>query len=77
MYVIVLAIGGWATNRAIDHGFIIGISLDLSTHIYIYIYDCMCLYSYFDHGSILISDCVEHGPIFNSFIEPYESQDQL
>jgi hypothetical protein len=24
MYVIVLGIGGWAMNRAIDHGFIIG-----------------------------------------------------
>lgn len=24
MYVIVLGIGGWAVNRGIDHGFIIG-----------------------------------------------------
>lgn len=24
MYVIVLGIGGWAMNRAIDHGFVIG-----------------------------------------------------
>jgi hypothetical protein len=30
MYVIVLGIGSWAMNRAIDHGFIIGISLSLS-----------------------------------------------
>lgn len=29
MYVIVLGIGSWAMNRAIDHGFIIGISLSL------------------------------------------------
>lgn len=26
MFVIILGIGGWAMNRAIDHGFIIGIS---------------------------------------------------
>ncbi|KAM7500623.1 hypothetical protein LguiA_025037 [Lonicera macranthoides] len=32
MYVIVLAIGGWATNRAIDHGFIIGPGFDLPAH---------------------------------------------
>ncbi|CAA0827548.1 AWPM-19-like family protein [Striga hermonthica] len=32
MYVIVLGIGGWALNRAIDHGFIIGPGLDLPAH---------------------------------------------
>ncbi|KAH6826197.1 AWPM-19-like family protein [Perilla frutescens var. hirtella] len=32
MYVIVLGIGGWAMNRAIDHGFIIGPGLDLPAH---------------------------------------------
>lgn len=26
MYVVLLGIGGWAMNRAIDHGFIIGIA---------------------------------------------------
>lgn len=26
MYAVVLGIGGWAINRAIDHGFIIGTS---------------------------------------------------
>ncbi|KAJ8762046.1 hypothetical protein K2173_006648 [Erythroxylum novogranatense] len=32
MYVIVLGIGGWAMNRAIDHGFIIGPGLELPAH---------------------------------------------
>ncbi|XP_065877795.1 membrane protein PM19L-like [Euphorbia lathyris] len=32
MYVIVLGIGGWAVNRAIDHGFIIGPGFDLPAH---------------------------------------------
>ncbi|XP_044461243.1 membrane protein PM19L [Mangifera indica] len=32
MYVIVLGIGGWAMNRAIEHGFIIGAGLDLPAH---------------------------------------------
>ncbi|KAJ1437016.1 AWPM-19-like [Sesbania bispinosa] len=32
MYVIVLGIGGWAMNRAIDHGFIIGPELELPAH---------------------------------------------
>ncbi|XP_052202451.1 membrane protein PM19L-like isoform X2 [Diospyros lotus] len=32
MYVIVLGIGGWAMNRAIDHGFIIGPGFNLPAH---------------------------------------------
>ncbi|XP_019169246.1 PREDICTED: uncharacterized protein LOC109165082 [Ipomoea nil] len=32
MYVVVLAIGGWAMNIAIDHGFIIGRELELPAH---------------------------------------------
>ncbi|XP_010549440.1 PREDICTED: uncharacterized protein LOC104820623 [Tarenaya hassleriana] len=32
MYVIVLGIGGWAINRAIDHGFVIGPDLNLPAH---------------------------------------------
>ncbi|KAK6264524.1 hypothetical protein SCA6_019958 [Theobroma cacao] len=32
MYVIVLGIGGWAMNRAIDHGFIIGPDFNLPAH---------------------------------------------
>ncbi|XP_061347376.1 membrane protein PM19L-like [Gastrolobium bilobum] len=32
MYVIVLGIGGWAMNRAIDHGFVIGPGFDLPAH---------------------------------------------
>ncbi|GMN43395.1 hypothetical protein TIFTF001_012585 [Ficus carica] len=32
MYVIVLGIGGWAVNRAIDHGFEIGPGLELPAH---------------------------------------------
>ncbi|XP_015958094.1 membrane protein PM19L [Arachis duranensis] len=32
MYVIILGIGGWAMNRAIDHGFIIGPELALPAH---------------------------------------------
>ncbi|ESW31513.1 hypothetical protein PHAVU_002G244300 [Phaseolus vulgaris] len=32
MYAIVLGIGGWAMNRAIDHGFIIGPQLKLPAH---------------------------------------------
>ncbi|GMY37835.1 membrane protein PM19L-like [Fagus crenata] len=32
MYVIVLGIGSWAMNRAIDHGFIIGPGFDLPAH---------------------------------------------
>nr|GMD06741.1 membrane protein PM19L-like [Ipomoea batatas] len=32
MYVVVLAIGGWAMNIAIDHGFIIGPELHLPAH---------------------------------------------
>ncbi|KAL3833583.1 hypothetical protein ACJIZ3_008319 [Penstemon smallii] len=32
MYVIVLGIGGWAMNRAIDHAFIIGPELELPAH---------------------------------------------
>ncbi|XP_022994911.1 uncharacterized protein LOC111490495 [Cucurbita maxima] len=32
MYVIILGIGGWAMNRAIDHGFIIGPGLKLPAH---------------------------------------------
>ncbi|ESR62846.1 hypothetical protein CICLE_v10017020mg [Citrus x clementina] len=32
MFVIVLGIGGWAMNRAIDHGFVIGPSFELPAH---------------------------------------------
>ncbi|KAL9383678.1 hypothetical protein Peur_024001 [Populus x canadensis] len=32
MYIIVLGIGSWAMNRAIDHGFIIGPGYDLPAH---------------------------------------------
>ncbi|XP_043701852.1 membrane protein PM19L-like [Telopea speciosissima] len=32
MYIVVAAIGGWALNRAIDHGFIIGPDLVLPAH---------------------------------------------
>uniref|UniRef100_A0A7C9DXH3 Uncharacterized protein n=1 Tax=Opuntia streptacantha TaxID=393608 RepID=A0A7C9DXH3_OPUST len=32
MYVVILGIGGWAMNRAIDHGFIIGPGLTLPAH---------------------------------------------
>ncbi|CAN0910935.1 Membrane protein PM19L [Linum grandiflorum] len=32
MYVIVLGIGGWAMNRAIDYGFIIGPGFELPAH---------------------------------------------
>ncbi|XP_012445689.1 membrane protein PM19L [Gossypium raimondii] len=32
MYVIVLGIGGWAVNKAIDHGFIIGPAFELPAH---------------------------------------------
>ncbi|KAI5670756.1 hypothetical protein M9H77_11120 [Catharanthus roseus] len=32
MYVIILGIGGWAMNRAINHGFIIGPGFDLPAH---------------------------------------------
>ncbi|XP_041027563.1 membrane protein PM19L-like [Juglans microcarpa x Juglans regia] len=32
MYVIILGISGWAMNRAIDHGFIIGPGFDLPAH---------------------------------------------
>ncbi|GMH05177.1 hypothetical protein Nepgr_007017 [Nepenthes gracilis] len=32
MYVIVSALGGWAVNRAIDYGFIIGPELNLPAH---------------------------------------------
>ncbi|KAK1378503.1 Histone-lysine N-methyltransferase lin-59 [Heracleum sosnowskyi] len=32
MFVIILGIGGWAMNRAIDHGFIIGPGFDLPAH---------------------------------------------
>ncbi|XP_075500405.1 membrane protein PM19L-like [Primulina tabacum] len=32
MYTVVLGIGGWAMNRAIDHGFIIGPGFDLPAH---------------------------------------------
>ncbi|AES65810.1 hypothetical protein MtrunA17_Chr2g0303931 [Medicago truncatula] len=32
MYVIVISIGGWAMNRAIDHGFEIGPGFDLPAH---------------------------------------------
>ncbi|XP_021722507.1 uncharacterized protein LOC110689992 [Chenopodium quinoa] len=32
MYVVLLGIGGWAMNRAIDHGFIIGPGLELPAH---------------------------------------------
>ncbi|KAI3409410.1 uncharacterized protein J3R85_019349, partial [Psidium guajava] len=32
MYAIVLGIGGWAMNRAIDHGFVIGPGFDLPAH---------------------------------------------
>ncbi|XP_076897391.1 membrane protein PM19L-like [Bidens hawaiensis] len=32
MYAILLGIGGWAMNRAIDHGFIIGPTLHLPAH---------------------------------------------
>lgn len=34
MYVIVLGIGGWAMNRAIDHGFIIG-TTSLDPHLFL------------------------------------------
>ncbi|XP_057537649.1 membrane protein PM19L-like [Amaranthus tricolor] len=32
MYVVLLGIGGWAMNRAIEHGFIIGPGLELPAH---------------------------------------------
>ncbi|KAG6692095.1 hypothetical protein I3842_10G095500 [Carya illinoinensis] len=32
MYIIILGIGSWAMNRAIDHGFIIGPGFDLPAH---------------------------------------------
>ncbi|XP_027185678.1 membrane protein PM19L [Coffea eugenioides] len=32
MYVIILGIGGWSLNRAIDHGFVIGAGFDLPAH---------------------------------------------
>ncbi|XP_076917022.1 membrane protein PM19L-like [Bidens hawaiensis] len=32
MYAILLGIGGWAMNQAIDHGFIIGPGYNLPTH---------------------------------------------
>ncbi|KAG8385350.1 hypothetical protein BUALT_Bualt03G0034000 [Buddleja alternifolia] len=32
MYAIILGIGGWAVNRAIDHGFVIGQGYDLPAH---------------------------------------------
>ncbi|KAH7568638.1 hypothetical protein ACOSP7_011664 [Xanthoceras sorbifolium] len=32
MYAIILGIGGWAMNRAIEHGFIIGPGLELPAH---------------------------------------------
>ncbi|GAB2224794.1 hypothetical protein Droror1_Dr00005571 [Drosera rotundifolia] len=32
MYVVVLCIAGWAVNRAIDHGFLIGSGLQLPAH---------------------------------------------
>ncbi|OMO82840.1 AWPM-19-like protein [Corchorus olitorius] len=32
MYAIILGIGGWAVNRAIDHGFIIGPDFNLPAH---------------------------------------------
>ncbi|KAJ8450002.1 hypothetical protein Cgig2_029364 [Carnegiea gigantea] len=32
MYVVILGIGGWAMNRAIDHGFVIGPGLHLPAH---------------------------------------------
>ncbi|XWS18583.1 hypothetical protein CRYUN_Cryun32bG0057200 [Craigia yunnanensis] len=32
MYVIVLGIGGWAVNKAIDHGFVIGPGFELPAH---------------------------------------------
>ncbi|KAH9627299.1 hypothetical protein KSS87_013544 [Heliosperma pusillum] len=32
MYVVLLGIGGWAMNEAIDHGFIIGPGLELPAH---------------------------------------------
>ncbi|PIN04820.1 hypothetical protein CDL12_22642 [Handroanthus impetiginosus] len=32
MYAIILGIGGWAMNRAIDHGFVIGPGLNLPAH---------------------------------------------
>ncbi|GAA0184203.1 hypothetical protein Leryth_017873 [Lithospermum erythrorhizon] len=32
MYAIVLGIGGWAINKSIDHGFIIGQGLELPAH---------------------------------------------
>ncbi|TYH71171.1 hypothetical protein ES332_D05G166500v1 [Gossypium tomentosum] len=32
MYVIVLGIGGWAVNKSIDHGFIIGPGFELPAH---------------------------------------------
>ncbi|KAM6552263.1 hypothetical protein CsatB_002071 [Cannabis sativa] len=32
MYVVILGIGGWAMNRAIDHGFIIGPDFSLPAH---------------------------------------------
>ncbi|KAL2930698.1 Membrane protein PM19L [Bienertia sinuspersici] len=32
MYVVLLGIGGWAMNRAIDHGFVIGPGLQLPAH---------------------------------------------
>ncbi|KAI3764171.1 hypothetical protein L2E82_14174 [Cichorium intybus] len=32
MYIVLLGLGGWAMNRAIDHGFIIGQGFDLPAH---------------------------------------------
>ncbi|XP_022715671.1 uncharacterized protein LOC111274915 [Durio zibethinus] len=32
MYVIILGIGGWSVNKAIDHGFIIGPGFELPAH---------------------------------------------
>ncbi|KAL9452284.1 hypothetical protein AB3S75_008132 [Citrus x aurantiifolia] len=32
MFVVVLGIGGWAMNRAIEHGFVIGPSFELPAH---------------------------------------------
>jgi uncharacterized sodium:solute symporter family permease YidK len=42
MYVIVLGIGAWAMNRAIDHGFIIGEKIFPIFHIWQLAYILVC-----------------------------------
>lgn len=45
MYAIVLGIGGWAMNRAIDHGFIIGNSIIFSLLIVVLVLE---IFNYFN-----------------------------